>query len=42
MTDEGLATLAAEGVTRVVVRATADDPAEQRDQLSRLADRFIA
>ncbi|MBU2668871.1 TIGR03619 family F420-dependent LLM class oxidoreductase [Actinoplanes bogorensis] len=32
--------LAAEGVTRVVVSATSDDPAEQQDQMSAFAERF--
>lgn len=41
MTHEGLATFAAQGVTRVVVGATADDPSEQHDQLSQFAERFI-
>ncbi|GGV17290.1 LLM class F420-dependent oxidoreductase [Actinomadura cremea] len=41
MTDEGLATFAAQGVTRAVVSATAEDPSEQHDELSRFAERFI-
>jgi alkanesulfonate monooxygenase SsuD/methylene tetrahydromethanopterin reductase-like flavin-dependent oxidoreductase (luciferase family) len=41
MTDEGLAAFAAQGVTRVVVAATAEDPNEQHDQLSRFAERFM-
>jgi hypothetical protein len=32
--------LAGEGVTRLVVSATADDPGEQRDQLAAFAERF--
>lgn len=42
MTDEGLATFTAQGVTRVVVSATAEDPNQQHDELSRFAERFIA
>ncbi|CDR18210.1 LLM class F420-dependent oxidoreductase [Streptomyces iranensis] len=41
MTDEELSELAAQGVTRVVVSATAEDPNEQHDELSRFAERFI-
>ncbi|WUH98975.1 TIGR03619 family F420-dependent LLM class oxidoreductase [Spirillospora sp. NBC_00431] len=42
MTDERLAAFAAQGVSRVVVSATAEDPSEQRDQLTRFAEHFIA
>jgi probable F420-dependent oxidoreductase len=41
MTEEGLAAFADQGVTRVVVSATAEDPDEQCDELSRFAERFI-
>ncbi|MEU4843039.1 TIGR03619 family F420-dependent LLM class oxidoreductase [Nocardia testacea] len=41
MTDERLAAFTAQGVTRVVVSATATDPAEQRDELSEFAERFL-
>jgi probable F420-dependent oxidoreductase len=41
MTDERLEAFAAQGVTRVVVSATAPDPNEQHDELSRFAERFI-
>ncbi|MEV0032216.1 TIGR03619 family F420-dependent LLM class oxidoreductase [Nocardia sp. NPDC050793] len=40
MTDERLAAFATQGVTRVVVSATASDPNEQLDELSRFAERF--
>ncbi|MEU2253829.1 TIGR03619 family F420-dependent LLM class oxidoreductase [Nocardia xishanensis] len=40
MTDERLVAFAAQGVTRVVVSATAVDPNEQLDELSRFAERF--
>ncbi|WP_040796322.1 TIGR03619 family F420-dependent LLM class oxidoreductase [Nocardia higoensis] len=40
MTDEQLDAFASQGVTRVVVSATAEDPAEQHDQLSAFAERF--
>lgn len=42
MTDERLAAFTAQGVTRVVVSATATDPAEQQDELSAFAERFLA
>ncbi|WP_063834132.1 TIGR03619 family F420-dependent LLM class oxidoreductase [Nocardia rhamnosiphila] len=42
MTDERLAAFTAQGVTRVVVSATATDPAEQQDELSEFAERFLA
>jgi probable F420-dependent oxidoreductase len=41
MTDETLEAFAAQGATRVVVGATASDPNEQHDELSRFAERFI-
>ncbi|MEV0248430.1 TIGR03619 family F420-dependent LLM class oxidoreductase [Nocardia sp. NPDC050712] len=41
MTDERLEAFAAQGVTRVVVSATAPDPDEQHDELSRFAEHFI-
>jgi probable F420-dependent oxidoreductase len=41
MTDERLEAFTAQGVTRVVVSATASDPAEQQDELSAFAQRFI-
>ncbi|WP_328392784.1 TIGR03619 family F420-dependent LLM class oxidoreductase [Nocardia sp. NBC_00416] len=41
MTDERLAAFAAQGVDRVVVSATATDPAEQQDELSQFAQRFL-
>ncbi|WP_280510071.1 LLM class F420-dependent oxidoreductase [Nocardia farcinica] len=40
MTPERLDAFVAQGVTRVVVSATAADPAEQLDQLSAFAERF--
>ncbi|MGV9611020.1 TIGR03619 family F420-dependent LLM class oxidoreductase [Nocardia xishanensis] len=40
MTGERLAAFAAQGVTRVVVSATALDPDEQLDELSRFAEQF--
>jgi probable F420-dependent oxidoreductase len=40
LTTERVELLSAQGVTRVVVGATATDPAEQRDQMSAFADRF--
>lgn len=40
MTEERAEALAAEAVTRVVVGATAEDRAEQRDQISAFAERF--
>ncbi|MBM2623438.1 TIGR03619 family F420-dependent LLM class oxidoreductase [Actinoplanes sp. LDG1-06] len=40
MSPERAAALAEEGVTRVVVGATSDDPAEQEDQMSAFAERF--
>ncbi|WP_431970162.1 TIGR03619 family F420-dependent LLM class oxidoreductase [Nocardia sp. bgisy134] len=40
MTDERLAAFAAQGVTRVVVSATASDPNEQLDELSCFAEQF--
>ncbi|MGW6333012.1 TIGR03619 family F420-dependent LLM class oxidoreductase [Nocardia rhamnosiphila] len=42
MTDERLAAFTAQGVNRVVVSATATDPAEQQDELSEFAERFLA
>lgn len=42
MTDERLAAFAAQGVTRVVVSATATDPVEQQDELSQFAQRFLS
>ncbi|GGL18912.1 TIGR03619 family F420-dependent LLM class oxidoreductase [Nocardia jinanensis] len=42
MTEERLAAFAAQGVTRVVVSATATDPAEQQDELSEFAQRFLS
>ncbi|QFG23644.1 TIGR03619 family F420-dependent LLM class oxidoreductase [Actinomadura sp. WMMB 499] len=42
LTDDDLATFAAQGVTRLVVGASAQDPSEQHDQLTRFADRFMA
>ncbi|WP_067839360.1 hypothetical protein [Nocardia lijiangensis] len=41
MTDERLAAFPAQGVTRVVVIATASDPSEQLDELSQFAERFV-
>ncbi|MQA08131.1 MAG: TIGR03619 family F420-dependent LLM class oxidoreductase [Pseudonocardiaceae bacterium] len=41
MTDERLEAFAAQGVTRVVVSATASGPNEQHDELSRFAERFV-
>jgi probable F420-dependent oxidoreductase len=41
LTQERAGQLAAEGVTRVVVGSTATDPAEQRDQMSAFAQRFL-
>jgi alkanesulfonate monooxygenase SsuD/methylene tetrahydromethanopterin reductase-like flavin-dependent oxidoreductase (luciferase family) len=40
MTEERADALAAQGVTRVVVGASAEDPAERRDQISAFAERF--
>lgn len=40
LTPERLAAFTAQGVTRVVVGATSDDPAAQRDELSAFAERF--
>ncbi|MFD0525922.1 TIGR03619 family F420-dependent LLM class oxidoreductase [Paractinoplanes durhamensis] len=40
MTRERAETLAAEGVTRVVVNVTSTDPTEQQDEMSALAQRF--
>jgi probable F420-dependent oxidoreductase len=40
-TDETLEAFAAQGVTRLVVGATASEPSEQYDELSRFAERFI-
>ncbi|GAB2644043.1 LLM class F420-dependent oxidoreductase [Nocardia goodfellowii] len=42
LTDERLEAFAAQGVTRIVVSATSMDPAEQRDELSRFAARFLS
>ncbi|MEU6645995.1 TIGR03619 family F420-dependent LLM class oxidoreductase [Saccharomonospora sp. NPDC046836] len=41
MTHEQFEAFAAQGVTRVVVSATASSPNEQRDELSRFAERFV-
>ncbi|WP_280426272.1 TIGR03619 family F420-dependent LLM class oxidoreductase [Nocardia carnea] len=41
MTDERLAAFTAQGVDRVVMSAGSADPAEQRDELSQFAERFI-
>ncbi|GAA4724121.1 TIGR03619 family F420-dependent LLM class oxidoreductase [Phytohabitans rumicis] len=40
MPPERVEAFAAQGVTRIVVAATADDPAEQHDQMSVFAERF--
>jgi probable F420-dependent oxidoreductase len=41
MPESAIEILAAQGVTRVVVSASSPDPAEQRDQLSAFAARFL-
>lgn len=41
MPESAIDALAAQGVTRVVVSASSPDPAEQRDQLSAFASRFM-
>lgn len=41
MTDERVAAFAAQGVDRVVMSAGSPDPNEQRDELSRFAERFL-
>lgn len=41
LTDERLAAFTAQGVDRIVVSATAADPAEQLDELSEFAERFL-
>ncbi|WP_327148455.1 TIGR03619 family F420-dependent LLM class oxidoreductase [Nocardia sp. NBC_01329] len=41
MTDERLAAFTAQGVDRVVMSAGSPDPNEQRDELSRFAERFL-
>ncbi|MFC9893696.1 hypothetical protein ACFVMC_08380 [Nocardia sp. NPDC127579] len=42
LTEARLEAFAAQGVMRVVVSATAADPSEQRDELSRFAARYLA